>query len=77
MCKIFCFFGLHNWEYRREKHKVINHPSNRDTVRTIVRECKCCGHREHHILPRKKKKFTNWENWDKIKINDTINYTEL
>ena len=75
--KIFCYIGLHNWTYKKEKHKVVNHPDNREYVRAIVRECKVCGHREHHLLPRVEKKMSNWTNWDKIKKDDTINYTQL
>ena len=77
MFRIFCFFGIHNWKMKKEKYLCENHPNNRKEVRAIVRECKWCGHREHHLLPRQKKKFTNWENWDKIKEGDTINYSQL
>ena len=48
----FCYIGLHNWEYKKEKHPVTNHPEGREFIRVIVRECQWCGHREHHHLPR-------------------------
>ena len=46
MISPFCYIAIHNWEYRREKHKVENHPLGRDVIRVVVRECKWCGHRE-------------------------------
>ncbi len=68
----FCYIGLHNWEYRKEKHKVTNHPNGRDTIRVVVRECQWCGHREHHSLPRIGKKFTQWKPFDDIGKDDCI-----
>ena len=73
----FCYIGAHNWEYRREKHKVENHPNNRDVIRVVVRECQWCGHREHHTLPRVGRKFTQLKDFDDIKIDDTINFEKL
>jgi hypothetical protein len=73
----FCFIGLHNWEYKKEKHNVVDHPSGRKFVRVLIRKCKCCGHREHHMLPRANGRFTNWVSWDKIKEDDTIKFTQL
>ena len=68
----FCFIGLHNWEYRKEKHQCTNHPQGRDVIRVVVRECKWCGHREHHTLPRVEKKFTQWKSFDDIGKEDCI-----
>lgn len=77
MIKIpFCYIGIHNWEYRKEKHNVENHPSGRETIRVIVRECKWCGHREHLMLPRESKKL-KWESFDHIKKNSPVNFKEL
>jgi len=73
----FCYIGIHNWEYRKERHNVINHPSGRDSIRVIVRECKWCGHREHHSLPRVGGKFTLWRNFDDIKKDDTVKFERL
>lgn len=72
-----CLIKLHNWKYRKEKHKVENHPKEREFVRVVVRECKWCGHREHHLLPRVNKKFGNWENFDDISANDSIKFERL
>lgn len=77
MKKIFCYIGIHNWQLKKEKHKCINHPNGREHVRVLVRECKFCGHREHYLLPRLNKKSNNWINWDFIKKEDTVNYTQL
>lgn len=73
----FCYIGCHNWEYRKEKHKCTNHPQGRDVVRVIVRECKWCGHREHHSLPRVARKFTVWKTFDDIKKDDCIDIKRL
>lgn len=73
----FCYIGAHNWEYSREKHKVEGHPNNREFIRVVVRECKWCGHREHHLLPRVNKKFGSWSNFDDISKDDTINFEKL
>jgi hypothetical protein len=75
--KFFCYIGIHNWIYKREKHPIEDHPSGRNVVRVLIRECKCCGHREHHLLPRINGKLTKWMNWDNIKENDIINYKQL
>jgi hypothetical protein len=73
----FCFIGCHNWEYRKERHKVENHPSGRDTIRIIVRECKWCGHREHHSLPRESRSFQKWKSFDDIGKDDVINLNKI
>lgn len=73
----FCYIGIHNWEYSKERHNVINHPSGRESIRIIVRECKWCGHREHHSLPRVGGKFTLWKNFDDIKKDDTVKFERL
>ena len=73
----FCYIGIHNWEYRKERHNVINHPSGRESIRVIVRECKWCGHREHHSLPRVGGKFTIWRNFDDIKKDDSVKFERL
>ena len=72
MINPFCYIGCHNWEYRKEKHPVTNHPAGREFIRVVVRECKWCGHREHHALPRVGKKFTLWKSFDDIKIDECI-----
>ena len=73
----FCYIGLHNWDYRKEKHKVVDHPHGRDTIRIRVRECKWCGHREHHMLPRENGRFKNWKSFDDIKKDDCIEFKRL
>jgi hypothetical protein len=73
----FCYIGIHNWEYRKERHNVINHPSGRESIRVIVRECKWCRHREHHSLPRVGGKFTLWRNFDDIKKDDSVKFERL
>ena len=73
----FCYIGIHNWEYRKERHNVINHPSSRESIRVIVRECKWCGHREHHSLPRVGGKFTLWRTFDDIKKDDSVKFERL
>ena len=72
MINPFCFIGCHNWEYRKEKHPVTNHPKGLPTIRVVVRECQWCGHREHHSLPRVGKKFTQWRTFDDIKKDECI-----
>ena len=73
----FCYIGLHNWEYRKEKHKCTEHPDGREFIRVVVRECQWCGHREHHHLPRINGKFSNWESWDTISKDAILNYKKL
>lgn len=72
MINPFCYIGCHNWEYRKEKHPVTNHPNGLPTIRVVVRECQWCGHREHHSLPRVGKKFTQWKTFDDIGKEDCI-----
>lgn len=74
--KIFCFLRFHSWKYKREKHRVTNHPEGRETVRIAVRVCEVCGHREHHLLP-KHKGFTRWVNFDHVAGDATIRYEEI
>lgn len=73
----FCFIGLHNWKYKKEVHKVVGHPNNRGIIRVLVRECNCCGHREHHLLPRTDKKLDKWVSFDHINENETVEFKEL
>jgi hypothetical protein len=77
MINPFCHIRLHNWEYRKEKHECKNHPFGLPTIRVVVRECKWCGHREHHMLPRINGKFHNWKTFDDISENDCIEYKRL
>ncbi len=74
--KIFCIIGLHSWKYKREKHKVINHPEGREFVRVPVRECEVCYHREHHLLP-KHAGYTRWMSFDHVAGDATIKYEEI
>lgn len=67
-----CFIGLHFWNYRKEKHNVTNHPCGRQSIRVLVRECVCCGHREHHGLPRIGGKLNKWQSWDSVSKDATI-----
>ena len=77
MKSLFCYIGLHNWKYKKEKHSVTGHPVGRDTVRVLVRDCSVCGHREHHMLPRPNGKLNKWVNYDHISKDATIKFTEL
>ena len=77
MINPFCYIGAHNWEYRKEKHECKNHPMGLPTIRVVVRECKWCGHREHHILPRVNGKFHNWKTFDDISEGDCIEFKRL
>ena len=73
----FCYIGAHNWEYRKENHQCKNHPNGLPTIRVVVRECKWCRHREHHILPRTNRKFGNWKSFDDIKPDDCVDIKRL
>ncbi len=77
MINPFCYISCHNWEYRKEKHQCTNHPHGRDVIRVVVRECKWCGHREHHSLPRVGRKFTIWKSFDDVKKDDCIDIKRL
>lgn len=72
-----CYIGVHSWKYSKEKHNVTDHPCGRDFVRVFVRECKSCGHREHHLLPRENKRLDKWENFDHIGKDSPVNFKEL
>lgn len=73
----FCYIKLHNWKYTKEKHTILDHPKGLSTVRVLVRECKYCGHREHHLLPREDGKLNQWESFDHINKDSIINYKQL
>lgn len=73
----FCHFGIHRWEYRREKHNVKGHPTGRECIRVIVRECKWCGHREHHMLPRANGRFHDWRPFDDVKKEDEVEFNRV
>jgi hypothetical protein len=72
-----CFLGIHFWEYRKEKHQCTGHPNGREFVRVIVRECTCCGHREHHPLPRIGKSLNLLKSFDDVGKNDCIDIKRL
>jgi hypothetical protein len=62
MINPFCFIGVHNWQYRKEKHKVLNHPMGREHIRVIVRECKQCGKRQFNAKFSELLFFSKWKN---------------
>lgn len=72
-----CFLDIHFWEYRKEKHECVGHPLGRNFVRVFVRECKYCGHREHHLLPKVDCKLTFWKSFDDIGKNDCVDIKRL
>lgn len=74
--KFLCYFGLHSWDYKKEKHKVENHPSGREFIRLIVRECENCGKREWSNKNLKKSFGFYWKkcNFDKDSV---INIKEI
>ena len=77
MINPFCYIGCHNWEYRKEKHECKGHPLGREVIRVVVRECKWCGHREHHSLPRTNRKFGAWKSFDDISKDDCVDIKRL
>ena len=72
-----CYLGLHFWTVTKEKHDVTGHPKGFNSVRVLVRECKFCGHREHHLLPRENKKLDKWVNFDHVGKDSLVDYKEL
>lgn len=74
--KFLCYFGIHFWRTIKEKHKVINHPSQREYIRIIVRECEICGKRQHNVKRSDKRFGLSWKNctFDKDSI---INIKEI
>ena len=74
--KFLCYFGIHLWKTKKEKHKVINHPDQREFVRIIVRECESCGRRQYTRMTQKKSVGFHWKKctFDKDSI---INITEI
>ena len=75
--KLLCYFGLHFWDYKKEKHKVVNHPDEREFIRLRVRECENCGKREWNrngILPK-----SFGPNWKKCNFekDSVINIKEI
>jgi hypothetical protein len=50
MKKLLCLFSFHNWQYKKEKHPVSDHPKNRANIYIKVRECKRCGKRQQSGL---------------------------
>jgi hypothetical protein len=73
----FCYINIHKWEYRKEKHKVKDHPNGREYVRVIVRECKCCGKRQHHMLPQTNGCFMKWSSFNDVKQNEVVEYKRV
>lgn len=71
-----CFLGFHFWQTKKEKHKVINHPNNREFTRIIVRECEHCGRREY--IGRSFKKYLGFP-WKKCTFDkdSIINIKEI
>lgn len=71
--KILCFFGIHFWNIVKEKHRVINHPNEREYVRIIVRVCDNCGKRQYSRSSLKKRFGFSWKNctFDKDSVINT------
>lgn len=74
--KPLCFLGIHFWNTEKEKHKVINHPTQREFIRIIVRHCNTCGKRQYVKRGSKKIFGFPWKNctFDK---DSTINLKEI
>jgi hypothetical protein len=58
--KILCFFGLHKWIIKKEKHQVEGHPAGRSSIRIIVRHCDWCNKRERRY------KSDNSSHWSEV-----------
>jgi hypothetical protein len=72
----FCLINWHHWKYKKEKHAVKNHPTNRENIYVNIRECSCCGKRQHHMLPRINGRMLNWRDC-KFDSNATIILTQV
>lgn len=57
----FCFINLHFWKYKKEKHAVKDHPQHRENIYVNIRECTCCGKRQHHLMPMTDGRMLNWK----------------
>ena len=71
-----CYLRIHQWEYKREKHPVKNHPTQRDNIYVKIRECNGCGKREHHMLPTRNGRHFSWRKC-KFGPNDTITFQRV
>jgi hypothetical protein len=60
----FCLINWHHWKYKKEKHQVTNHPNNRTHIYINIRECSCCGKRQHHMMPMINGHMKNWKDCD-------------
>ena len=72
----FCLINLHHWSYRKEKHKIIGHPHDRENIYVNMRICKRCGKRQQRMLPTQDGKIAGWKNciFDK---NETIIFESI
>ena len=50
--KVLCFFSIHKWVLKREKHKIEGRPDGREYIRIPVRECSYCHKRQYHESKR-------------------------
>lgn len=71
-----CILGFHFWHTNKEKHKVINHPCQREFVRVIVRKCDHCGRREYIKKSQKKYLCFPWKKCT-FDVESVINISEI
>lgn len=74
--KFLCYLGIHFWNTSKEKHKVVDHPSGREYIRVIVRECEHCGKRQYIWRNLKKNFGFRWKTCIFTK-DSTINFKEI
>lgn len=58
---ILCKLGIHDWNIIREKHEVTGHPTGREHIRVVVRECLHCGKRQYRKNLRKSFSAHKWK----------------
>lgn len=69
---------FHRWKYYRETHVITGMPGGRNclTMTIDMRECKICGRREHHMMPKRNGRRNNWK-LAKFGPNDVINMKQI
>ena len=75
MKKILCKLNLHNFKYYSENMKCdgLKHIEN---INVPIRECKWCGIREHHLMPKINLNEIKWKPYH-YKKGETIQLEKI
>ena len=75
--KLLCRIGIHNYFHYYENNRLVGLPGGDTYYKVPVRECKVCGYREHHLMPKQNGNCYNWKPYMIEKGTQTLHFREV